>query len=155
MSEENLVFKRKPIPLSPEYRPLYKIAIILIILDNNSIRKSSSLLKLHLFSWAMRNDANMSLLIEFMKNEYLYKIDIFNIEPSLNRALVLCIAEGLITKTDDRYTITEKGVKMKNLIYNDSTILTKEKILSNTIGKGVTEKTIDTLKSNWKKYAKN
>ncbi|TOB14791.1 hypothetical protein CGK12_23765, partial [Vibrio parahaemolyticus] len=57
-----LVFSRKKSAVIPELRPMYKIGKILLILKLCCSGGKASLLKLHLFNWAMLEEKRMKAL---------------------------------------------------------------------------------------------
>jgi hypothetical protein len=64
----NITFHRKPIPVPPEYRPLYKIAQIVLALKLSCKKHKASLLQLHLFSWALKNQENSDNILAYVRN---------------------------------------------------------------------------------------
>ena len=88
---------------------MYKVAQILLILHYNGFAGKASLLKLHLFSWAMKSYENMHSLKEFVTSNYEQKLHFFGIESTLNRALNLAYAEKLIDFENGSYKLLEKG----------------------------------------------
>src|SRR6476660_2368019 len=92
---QNLRFSKKPISIPPDYRPMFKIAEIVLILKLTGTNAKASLLKLHLLNWAMKNDKNKDEVIQFIRSNYASEITVWGIEPAMNRALLFCIAEGI------------------------------------------------------------
>lgn len=52
-------FVKRPISIPPDYRPMFKVAQIVMILGYCCRSNRSSLLKLHLFSWALKSEGNI------------------------------------------------------------------------------------------------
>ncbi|MGL6378046.1 hypothetical protein [Aeromonas hydrophila] len=95
MSKVN--FQRKKASVIPELRPLYKISKILLILNCCCIGKKSSLLKLHLFNWALLDMKRIDMLhLSSIQGSLI--IGIWGIDPSLNMAIEFAVAESLIEK---------------------------------------------------------
>ena len=65
-----LSFSKKPIPLPAEYRPMYKIALIVMVLKLCCRGETSNLLKLHLFSWALSSEKHMTQLREYVRSNF-------------------------------------------------------------------------------------
>ena len=144
MEIQNLKFVRRPSPLNPEYRPLYKISLLLLILKIASRGNTSSLLKLHFFSWMIKTREGRQTLTTIVQNET-PQLPIFNIEPSLNQALLYMLAEGLIIREKDNYSITQKGeILVNELIANEESFI-KEKSFLKVIGKKFTESKVDEM----------
>lgn len=143
-------FTSRPIPLFPSYRPMYRIAQILLVLKLNSVGGKASLLKLHLFSWAFKSSENFTRLKAYVTSNYQEKLLYFGIEPSLNRALNFAIGEGLISSDGIRYTITPKGDNFANEILSDAELFMYERSMLRLIGKNISEKKITELENFWK-----
>lgn len=67
---DKITFKRKPIPIPVDYRPTYKISIIILVLKFCCNSETSSLLKLHLFSWVVKSESNMDQFKKFILSNY-------------------------------------------------------------------------------------
>src|SRR5690606_40901210 len=93
-------FTERATPLFRSYRPMYKVSQILMVLFYNGFGGKASLLKLHLFSWALKSTENLELLKEFATSNGQIKLRFFGIESTLNRALNLAYAEKLIDFED-------------------------------------------------------
>lgn len=139
-------FRERAIPLSPDYRPLYKIGLIVLILDIACRGNKSSLNKLHLLIWALKSETNMAYVRMAFIMKDTSKIISWAVEPALNKALKYAVAEGLITMYEDKYQLTEKGVSFGKKLKKDSEIFTREKLFLTYIGKQkVTEDFINKL----------
>lgn len=149
----NIFFKKRPIPLPAEYRPLYKIAQIVLILKNNSRSHKSSLLRLHLFFWAFKNKNNEESLLDFLSQKTNSRIDIWNVEPTLNRALYFALAEKLIEikLPQGHYILTEKGHKFSELLNKNKSVLQTEKELLKLLKTSITETLVNKVSKQWKK----
>jgi len=73
------------------------------------------------------------------------QLPIFNIEPSLNQAILFLSSEGLIDTLVDRFKLTEKGSALIGEILDDATAFEKEIGFLNLIGKKFNEKKVDEL----------
>ncbi len=140
-------FKKKPIPIPAEYRPMYQIAIIVLILYNCCRGNTSSLLKLHLLSWSVFSGKNMEYLSFFLRSNCAGKKPIWNIDPALNRALILAIADGFCEITPSKkYKLASKGISLMNILNSDTELLSTEKNFFKKIGKqGLTEELVTRL----------
>jgi hypothetical protein len=149
--EENkyISFTERKTPLYPSYRPMYKVAHILLILHLNGYAGKASLLKLHLFSWAMKSFENMNILRDFVASNYENKLHFFGIESTLNRALNLAYAEKLIDFENGSYTLLEKGKLFAEDLTKDETLFTDEKQLLKVIGKNIPETIVRDLVIHW------
>lgn len=150
--EENkfISFTERARPLYPSYRPMYKVSQIIMVLYYNGFGGKASLLKLHLFSWALKSPENLALLKDFATSNNQSKMHFFGIESTLNRALNLAYAEKLIDFDNGSYSLLEKGRNFAISINEDETLFVNEKQTLKLIGKKIPEKTISSLINHWK-----
>ena len=143
-----LHFERKVMPVIPEHRPMYKISQILLILKICSIGGKSSLIRLHLFNWALKDEKRTRTLISSAEAKEL-SFGVWGIDPALNMALNYAAADGLIKKSNIGYELVDKGsnflAKVKLIdLFEDET-----KVLS-SIGKKITETMVKDVAQRWK-----
>ena len=153
-----LSFVKRPIPLPAEYRPMYKIALIVMILKICCRAESSSLLKLHLFSWALASEKNMKEVHDFVVSNFKTDFSVWGIEPALNRALQLAIAENICDIAQGKsYKLTEKGNKFYDMIKADPELFIVEKAFLLYVGKNkITDSRISEMTKKWSLfYAEN
>lgn len=148
---KKLSFAKKPIPLPAEYRPMYKIALIVMILKYCCRGESSSLLKLHLFSWALASEKNMNELRGFVTSNFKTDFSVWGIEPALNRALQLAVAENICDLVNGKnYKLTEKGNIFFDMIKADKELFDIEKAFLTFIGKShITDTRITAITQKW------
>ncbi|PRI21068.1 hypothetical protein [Pectobacterium versatile] len=143
-----VIFKRKPMPIYAGFRPLFKIGQILLVLDLASRGKCSSLIRLHLFAWVLKDEQRKEMLLNAVEK----KIEIpsvWGIDPSVNFALQFAIAEGLIIKSGTSFKLAPKGMCFINNS-NSYDLFYDETIFLKKIGLKITEKMIDAATNLWK-----
>jgi hypothetical protein len=138
----NMKFTKRPVAISADYRPTFRITLIALALFLCSREKRASLLKLHLFSWAMKSQENMDSILRLLINNNSHSIHSWAIEPSLNRALNLGVSEKVFKKEGKSYLLTKKGIQLAELVMVDSELMDKEKIFLQKVGKSLTEKKV-------------
>lgn len=145
--DKRIVFKKKPIPIPAEYRPMYQIALIVLVLKYCCRSCTSSLLKLHLFSWCLYSKNNMEILMRFIDNGYRMGVPHWTIDPALNRALDLAIADGFCENAgNNRYRLTSKGHELASKLEEDKELLVLEKNFLIQIGRGkISESCVDKM----------
>lgn len=148
---KKLSFSKRPIPLPAEYRPMYKIALIVMTLKYCCRGESSNLLKLHLFSWSLASEKNMKELRDFVTSNYKTDFSVWGIEPALNRALQLAVAENICDIVGGKnYKLTEKGNKFFEMINADKELFEIEKTFLSFIGKSrITDSRITAMTQKW------
>lgn len=144
---DNIIkFSKKPIPLPAEYRPMYQIAILTMVLKYCCRANTSSLQKLHLFSWCLSSEKNKTALKYLIENNYKTQIPHWTIDPAINRAISLAIADGICELTKNKkYKLTSIGLELVNKIDKDYDLFFNEKIYLNFIGKQLTDEIVDKL----------
>lgn len=155
---KKLSFTQRPIPIPADYRPMYKIALIVLTLRICCRAETSNLLKLHLFSWALSSDINASKLKEYVTSNFKTDFSVWSIEPALNRALQYAIAENICEVVNGKnYKLTEKGYQFFQMINTDTELFDKEKSFLNFIGKSkITDSRINAMSNQWNiNYAEN
>ncbi|RNA68795.1 hypothetical protein [Alteribacter keqinensis] len=136
-------FTKKPISISPNYRPIFKIAQLLLILKYCCRSNTSSLTRLHFFSWLLTN-------IEDFRNINADNLDSYNLlfwrtEPSLNRALNYAVGERLIIFSNGKYSLANKGEEFLLYLNKDIEILKDHKDFLDRFQKKISERKVEEL----------
>lgn len=128
-------FRARNLPINADYRPMYKVGIIILILNIACRGGKSSLNKLHFLVWSLKSRRNMAFIRLALIRQDFSKIITWGVEPALNKALNIAVGENLITLQEDKYKLTEKGMDLSNKIKKDLEIFIEEKSFLNYIGK--------------------
>ncbi|WP_338766009.1 hypothetical protein WAF17_02840 [Bernardetia sp. ABR2-2B] len=137
-----ITFNRKKSPIPIDYRPLYKISHFALILYYCCIKNKASLVKLHLFAWALKSSKNMAKFEETLDS------GIWSLEASVTRALNFGVAEGLFDRKGISFSLTVKGKSFVEQI-NHLDALHPEKRFLKKIGKSISESKIKTISKHW------
>lgn len=136
------VFGEQPESLPGDFRPMWRIASVLLILGLASRGKKSSFGRLHVLNWGLRTKENRSALKEMIDGNLAPDVILVRIEPSLNRAVDLASAEGLLQRiSGDRVKLSDPGGKAVATIV-DSGALDIERQYLEEIGVRLTEKQV-------------
>lgn len=141
--KENISFKRKPIAQSIDYRPIWKIGQILLIIRDGSSIAGCSLLKLHLFSWVFQSYKNREKLRSWIESDFEAEMSIWTLSPHLNRAVAFAIGEGLIKEEKGKYSLTTKSIDYLLSIDSLSEAYYEERKILNRYGKIISDAKID------------
>ncbi|HBC3477235.1 TPA: hypothetical protein KDY95_002325 [Vibrio cholerae] len=141
-------FHRRPMPVIADHRPMYKISLLLLILKECSIGGTSSLIRLHLFNWALKDKKRMNQLMLSADNKEL-TFDIWGMDPTVNFAISHSIANGLMVKIPSGYKITQKGEDFLSE-YNIKKEFSSIDLFINSVKKKVTQKMVDNVALRWK-----
>lgn len=142
-----LKFSRRPVPVLPEHRSVYKIAQVLLILHFSRARKSS-LLRLHLFNWAMKSPQRMQYLRDASQGGALL-LPTWGFDPALAIALRYALAEKLIWQVANGYQLADKGSAFITDALKDQEIFFQERMDLAIVGKQVTETMVESVAKDW------
>lgn len=148
-SAMKIKFIRRPAPVFVEHRPIYKIGQIILILYLSSRAYKSSLTRLHLFNWVLKEQRRKENLINSLKGGNL-KISAWGFDPALTIAIRFAIAEKLLFEESTGYKLSEKGIQFSKEIMSDSSLFTQEKEFLVSIKKGLTEAMVESVAKSWK-----
>lgn len=142
-------FRKRRMPISADYRPMYKIGLIVLILKIASTGNKSSLNKLHFLIWALKSEKNRTFIKDILDRTDYTKIIAWGVEPALNKALTIGVAEGLFFLENNKYALTQKGKDFSKSILKEIELFKDEKEFLEWVGKrGVTETLITQLTLN-------
>lgn len=134
-------FKREPISLPAELRPIHKIGIILLFLKLNSRSSTSSILKLQFLNWVLKTDwMKKQFINEMNESESTYILKVVHLDPTVNRAIQYAIAENLITlQSNGKIKLAEMGLKFADKIMSDKNLYIGEKNYLTKLGKKISD----------------
>jgi hypothetical protein len=82
-------FKKRPNAVAPDFRPGWKVSLLLLILQFGSRGGKSSLTRLHVLNWAVRSNRHQQQLLTTMESEApLFSFNV-RFEPAFSRAMIL------------------------------------------------------------------
>jgi len=143
-----LKFTQRPTPVLAEHRTLYKIAQVLLILDVCGRARKCSVLKLHLFNWALKSDKRLKQLQDASRKGGL-ELPIWGFDPALAIALKYAIEDRIVSGEGGGVQVSENGNKLLEFLLQDKELLSREKNSLKMIGKGITEKMVDSVAKGW------
>ena len=144
--EIQVKFTPRTIPIPADYRPLFKIGHILLILEIACRSNKSSLMKFHFLSWAMKSKRNMEIVLGWVRDDFKNDFHIWGIEPTINRAIIYAVADEFIQEADGDYVLLDKGRDLFKLIKKQKDLFVNEKKFLQSIGKNsITESKIAEL----------
>jgi len=140
-------FNRRPMPLIADYRPIYKIFQILSILQYTSRGGKSSLIRLHLINWVLKSEERKEKLATLEADTNI-PFKVWGIDPALNFALQLSVAQKLTIQKSDSYTITPEGKKLLAQAKDQGHKLRDADYLAK-LGKQITESMVTEIVKKW------
>jgi predicted transcriptional regulator len=131
-------FNKRLFPISPELRPVWKLAILVLILSKCCMKNTCSFQKIQVLCWAVKNKKNQKELLDFVttQNINLNFNMIVRYEPSVNRIIDIALAENFIEQVGgDRIRLTDKGKRLAEEIDKANDLLISEKNFFKSLGK--------------------
>lgn len=152
-------FTARPTPLPCELRPVWRMHILVLILDQCWAGKAS-LEQLHVLNWAIRTEESRDAFLLFLQGKRAPNQVIVRYDPSVNRAVHFAFAEGLIVHKDEqlelledeeppaatyRIILSDRGRKLVQQIKATDDCFTSEREFLDAIGRKVTQKQVEAL----------
>lgn len=147
---KEVFFKRRPLAQTVDYRPIWKIGQLLLIIRDGASTAGCSLLKLHLFSWVFQSYKNKEKLQDWIISDFESEMSIWTLSPHVNRAIAFAIGEKLLKEEKGKYTLTTSGNQYLKKIDTIVEAYSDEKKVLNKYGKIVSDAKIDKLAKDWK-----
>lgn len=145
---DKILFNERPDAVPYNYRISYKIAQIVLILFKCGGRSSCSLVKISIIAMSLYTPNNQEVLIRLINNEA--TIPIIRLDPSINRALLIAIADALVVQMkNEKFGLTPKGKLLANKILNDPELMKDEKKFLDKISLNLTEQKIESIIKSW------
>jgi hypothetical protein len=132
-------FHERPTPLQPQLRIIWGLATLVLILEYSRSQRSS-ISRLHLLNWAVRNNENRKRLIELLADRFSPLSTLIRYEPGFSRAIEYALAEGLIEMGNNgRVSLAQNGRKLAKEIIAVEDCLKEEKEFLRDKGPAVNE----------------
>lgn len=136
-----LTFTARPRPLSAAMRPLYRIALLLLVLRLNCQSGTASLFKLQFFNWVLKDARLRDFVKSRAKNQSIFDLAILHMDPMVNLALKYAYAEGLLQVTSNsKFSLTDKGRHFTDSLLDEADgTMTLEREFLGSIGTRISE----------------
>ena len=119
---------------------LMLLAMVVLVLDNCCRGGKSSLERLHVLNWAVRNKENREVFLKLLNGERRFDSVIVRYEPSLNKAIDYAVGEELVVLNNKgRIILVGKGKQFAEQIEADEGCMREEKDFFRLVGKQLTE----------------
>lgn len=148
--DTKITFKNRPVAVPYNYRVIYKISQIILILGTVCKRGGCSNVKLHMISNALSSN-NILKELENVLDDKKDTIPIVRFEPAVTRALNFAIADEFIQiqSSNSKMKLTDKGKQLYKEILEDETLMVLEKQELNQIKDKLKEDVIDKIIEKW------
>jgi hypothetical protein len=145
----------RPTPLPCDLRPIWRIAALVLIL-NQCRQRRATIEQLHVMNWSIRSRKAQDQFLAYIQglkspNEVVVRYD-----PSLTRAIDFALGAGIVEryekmdgiddgKTQYRLTLSQQGEALAGELMEDEDIFVTEKAFLQDIGRKITQKQIADL----------
>lgn len=148
--ETKIKFKNRPVAVPYNYRIIYKICQVVLILGTVCKRGGCSNIKLHIVSNALTSHSMLKEL-EKLLDDKIEMVPIVRFEPAVNRAVNFAIAEELveIQSSNSKIKLTNRGKKLYDEIMKDNDMMILEKQELNVIKDKLKDSLIDRIVEKW------
>jgi hypothetical protein len=142
----SFVFRRQPVAIPGDLRPVWKIGLIVFIVNKCCRGGRTSLTRLHVLSWGIRSSESRDALHAAIEGQLSPDSLIVRFEPFLNRALDFAIGEGLVRRLDGKkIEVTTKGRSLADEISAAKDAYMTEKTFIHLIGQRLTEDLVNKM----------
>jgi hypothetical protein len=136
-------FSRRPQDLPGDLRPNWRVPLLVITLRLCCRAGRSSLFRLHLLNWTIREGERQAALLRNLTDSPDYSEISFQVEPSFVKAIQLAVGEGLVERmSKSRVKITDKGNQFATDVFG-SGCLSDETAFLEKVGLTLTEKWVE------------
>lgn len=147
---KEITFVNRPIQVPYNYRIVYKVCKIVLIIGTTCRRGGCSTLKLHIISNAISSNEALKELSKFLENKS-NRVSIIRFDPALTRAINYALAENIIDiQADGKIKLTNIGKKVYDEIMENKEIMIIEKDTLNCISNKLTETKIEEIIIDWR-----
>lgn len=133
-------FKKRPNAVAPDFRPGWKVSLLLLILQFGSRGGKSSLTRLHVLNWGVRSAKHQEELLATLKSEAPLFAFSVRFEPAFSRAIDLGAAAGFVSWVGgSRIEVTATGSEIARKLKKNTQVFLPELLFLEGVGKSLTE----------------
>lgn len=153
--EEAAVVDARPTPLPCDLRPVWRIAVLVLIL-NQCRQKRATIEQLHVMNWSIRSTKAQDHFLAYLQGRKAPNEVVVRYDPSLTRAIDFAMAEGIVErfekagsdqdgKSQYRLTLSQVGERIAADLMADQESMLAEKAFLSDIGQKITQSQIAAL----------
>ena len=136
-------FNKRPEHLPCDMRPLWRCSLLLIIFLVTGRDGCCYLKKLHLINWMLKSENNEAMFEFWLLNKEGLKPEV-RLDPTLDRAIQLLLAEDFILRNERAFKINEKGLKVAEKLLSLD-VFKEERLVLNKHKAGLSETNINKI----------
>lgn len=147
---KKITFINRPIQVPYNYRIVYKVCKIVLIIGEICKRGGCSTIKLHIISNAISSNKSLKELEKFL-NDSSNNVSIVRFDPALTRAIDYALAEKIIDiQNNGKIKLSDKGKFLYQEVIEDKELMILEKDSLKHISNKLTEEKIEEIIVNWR-----
>ncbi|MFY1876580.1 hypothetical protein [Achromobacter xylosoxidans] len=143
----SLKFVVRPSVVLPDHRPLFKVTQVLLVLFLASRARKSSILRLQLFNWVLKDDARKIKLSRVAVTQDAM-FPAWGLDPTLDAAVSFAKGEGLIESSGNGVKLTQPGAEFCSVAMKHN-LFDQDVDFLNNIGISITEKLVEKMVGEW------
>jgi hypothetical protein len=140
-------FQERAIPIPPDMRSDYRMAVIVLMLHYCGGRlKQAPLAKLHVLNWSMRTSTSRRAFLDRLDGKLHMRDVPLKFDPAFSRAIDLACAEKLIDRTTSHaLALSSQGVAWVLELLAAPSCLNEEKSFLESVGKRFTNSALNSI----------
>lgn len=147
---KKITFINRPIQVPYNYRIVYKVCKIVLIIGETCKRGGCSTIKLHIISNAISSNKSLKELEKFLDDSS-NNVSIVRFDPALTRAINYALAENIIDiQNNGKIKLSDKGKVLYQEVIEDKELMILEKDSLKNISNKLTEEKIEEIIVNWR-----
>ncbi len=128
-------------------RPIWRLALVALVLFVSSRGAKSSIWRLHILDWAARTAAGRDELLAYTQGRLASPYLGVRYDPALQRIIVLGDAEGVLSVSGRTVSLTERGKRFATALLDEPTVLAEETAFLQKLGKAFLERSAEDVAS--------
>ena len=141
--DATFVFDKRGSSLPADRRPLWRISLIVELLNRCSRGSKSSIARLHVLDWAIRSETGTQQLAEFLESGPSLRFEPVRFDPAVLRAIDFGRASGLFDLSKQSVQLTSQGEDFARALIENKELFARERQIMARIGKSFTENKVD------------
>ena len=141
--ERPFEFREQPVPTPAEYRPMWRTALVVLLVGACRGRRASWH-QLHVLNWACRSRANQDAFERLKAGEARLGDAVVRYDPALDRAIDLALYDGLLERrSGDALGLAPRGLAALSELQSADVFIGEEEFLARV--SPVTQTFVDSL----------
>lgn len=138
-------FRQRPATLPADLRPIWRVALLVLILRNCRLNRSS-LQRLHVLNWALRSAEGREEFKSVISGQISPTDVTVRYEPAFMQAIAFAIGTGLVARVGgDKIELRQHGTDLTKAIEKDPEVFRAEKEFLAAVKGSIAESRIEQI----------